>query len=116
MRKINENNEVIRYKTRQVAVFSQRSNIDYWGDMFSMVDEITVVFFNWSVWKSRHASYECSHNITVYFDDLNIIGTLEEILNAIECLMKEFEIERCRNLFFCLGMQIEHLANVIFVH
>ena len=31
--------------------------------------------------------------IAVYVDDLNIIGTRKELLEAVECLKKEFEMK-----------------------
>ena len=31
--------------------------------------------------------------IVVYVDDLNIIGTRKELLEAVECLQKEFEMK-----------------------
>ena len=54
--------------------------------------------------------------ITVYVDDLNIIGTPEELVEAVTCLNKEFEMKDLGKTKFCLGLQIEHLSNGIFVH
>ncbi|KAA3483383.1 Retrovirus-related Pol polyprotein from transposon TNT 1-94 [Gossypium australe] len=54
--------------------------------------------------------------IVVYVDDLNIIGTFEEILVTMECLNKEFEIKDLGKTRFCLRLQIEHLNNGIFLH
>nr|AQY61295.1 Pol [Coffea arabica] len=54
--------------------------------------------------------------IAVYVDDLNLIGTLEEIQNSVEYLKKEFEIKDFGKTKFCLGLQIEHLKGGIFVH
>ena len=51
--------------------------------------------------------------IVVYVDDLNIIGTLKEILKAVDCLKKEFEIKDLEKMKFCLGLQIEHLRDGI---
>ena len=54
--------------------------------------------------------------ITVYVDDLNIIGTPSE-LSKIVCTMKnEFEMKDLGRTKFCLGLQIEHTENGIFVH
>lgn len=47
--------------------------------------------------------------IAVYVDDINIIGTPEELSKAINCLKKEFEIKDLGRIKFCLGLQIEHL-------
>ena len=49
-------------------------------------------------------------------DDLNIIGTPEELLKSIEYLNKEFQMKDLGTTKFCLGLQIKHLADGIFVH
>jgi hypothetical protein len=54
--------------------------------------------------------------IAVYVDDLNIIGTPEELQKAVNCLKEEFEMKDLGKTKFCLGLQIEHLKNGIFVH
>jgi hypothetical protein len=54
--------------------------------------------------------------IAVYVDDINIIGTPEELPKAINCLKKEFEMKDLGKTKFCLGLQIEHVKNGIFVH
>jgi len=54
--------------------------------------------------------------IAVYVDDLNIVGTPEEIPKAVECLKKEFEMKDLGKTKFCLGLQIEHLCNGILLH
>ncbi|KAK2410302.1 hypothetical protein QL285_045673 [Trifolium repens] len=54
--------------------------------------------------------------IAVYVDDINIIGTPKELSKAINCLKKEFEMKDLGKTKFCLGLQIEHLNNGIFVH
>ena len=54
--------------------------------------------------------------ITVYVDDLNIIGTKNEIEEAVSYLKKEFEMKDLGKTKYCLGLQIEHMHNGIFVH
>ncbi|MCF7184014.1 hypothetical protein L3H42_10985, partial [Corynebacterium sp. MC-13] len=54
--------------------------------------------------------------IAIYVDDINIIGTPEELSKAVQCLKKEFEMKDLGKIRFCLGLQIEHLRNGIFVH
>ncbi|CAM8948646.1 unnamed protein product [Rhodiola kirilowii] len=54
--------------------------------------------------------------IAVYVDDLNIIGTSKEILEVISYLKKEFEMKDLGKTKYCLGLQIEHIQNGIFVH
>ncbi|CAM8937033.1 unnamed protein product [Rhodiola kirilowii] len=54
--------------------------------------------------------------ISVYVDDLNIIGTSKEILEVISYLKKEFEMKDLGKTKYCLGLQIEHIQNGIFVH
>ena len=54
--------------------------------------------------------------IVVYVDDLNIIGTTNELSEAVVNLKKEFEMKNMGKTKLCLGLQIEHLENGIFVH
>jgi uncharacterized protein related to proFAR isomerase len=54
--------------------------------------------------------------IAVYVDDLNIIGSPEEIEKTIKLLNNKFEMKDLGVIKLCLGLQIEHLHNVIFVH
>ena len=54
--------------------------------------------------------------IAVYVDDLNIIGTSEELQKAANCLKFEFEMKDLGRTRFCLGLQIEHLKDGIFMH
>ena len=54
--------------------------------------------------------------IAVYVGDLNIIRTSEEIPKIADYLKKEFEMKDLGKTKFCLGLQIEHLTNGIFVH
>ncbi|XP_070020831.1 uncharacterized mitochondrial protein AtMg00810-like [Nicotiana sylvestris] len=54
--------------------------------------------------------------LVVYVDDINLVGTLEELQKAIEYLKKEFEMKDLGKTKLCLGLQIEYLANGIFIH
>ena len=54
--------------------------------------------------------------IVVYVDDLNIIGTPNELSKFVEWLTKEFEMKGFGKTKFFLDLQIEHLKNGIFVH
>jgi Reverse transcriptase (RNA-dependent DNA polymerase) len=54
--------------------------------------------------------------IALYVDDLNIIGSLEEIEKTAKLLKNEFEMKDLGITKLCLGLQIEHLHNGIFVH
>ena len=54
--------------------------------------------------------------IAVYVDDLNIIGTPEELQKAANCLKLEFEMKDLGRTRFCLALQIEHLKDGIFMH
>jgi hypothetical protein len=47
--------------------------------------------------------------ISVYVDDLNIIGHAKDIDKARNHLKKEFEMKDLGKTKFCLGLQIEHL-------
>jgi Reverse transcriptase (RNA-dependent DNA polymerase) len=54
--------------------------------------------------------------IAVYVDDLNIIGSPEEIEKTAKLLKNEFEMKDLGVTKLCIGLQIEHLHNGIFVH
>jgi Reverse transcriptase (RNA-dependent DNA polymerase) len=54
--------------------------------------------------------------IAVYVDDLNIIGSPEEIEKTAKLLKNEFEMKDLGVTKLCLDLQIEHFHNGIFVH
>ena len=54
--------------------------------------------------------------IAVYVNDMNLIGTLEELSKTTEYLKKKFEIKDFGKTKFCLGLELEHKANRIIVH
>jgi hypothetical protein len=54
--------------------------------------------------------------ISVYVDDLNIIGHTMDIDEAHDHLKTEFEMKDLGRTKFCLGLQIEHLQTGILVH
>ena len=54
--------------------------------------------------------------IDVYVDDLNLVGTLEELTKTAKYLKKEFEMKDLGKTKFCIGLQIEHFPNGVLVH
>ena len=54
--------------------------------------------------------------ISVYVDDINIIGNSESIDEARNHLKTEFEMKDLGKTKFCIGLQIEHLHSGILVH
>jgi hypothetical protein len=54
--------------------------------------------------------------ISVYVNDLYIIGHAKDIDEACNHLKKEFEMKDLGKTKFCLGLQIEHLQTGILVH
>lgn len=54
--------------------------------------------------------------ISVYVDDLNIIGNTQDINEARHHLKTEFEMKNLGQTKFCLGIQLEHLPSGILVH
>ena len=54
--------------------------------------------------------------ISVYVDDLNIIGHVQDINEARNHLMTEFEMKDLGQTKFCLGLQLEHIPLGIFVY
>jgi hypothetical protein len=53
--------------------------------------------------------------ISVYVDDLNIIGNEEDINEARHHFKMEFEMKDLGQTKFCLGLQLEHFPPGIFV-
>ena len=49
-------------------------------------------------------------------DDLNLVGTPEELTKTAAYLMKEFEMKNLGETKFYLDLQIEHLPTRIFIH
>ena len=54
--------------------------------------------------------------IAVYVDDLNLVGTPEELTKTAEYLKKEFEMKDLGKKKFCISLQIEHFPNGVLVH
>jgi hypothetical protein len=54
--------------------------------------------------------------ISVYVDDLNIIGTELDINEAHDHLKTEFEMKHLGKTNICLGLQLEHLPTGILVN
>ncbi len=54
--------------------------------------------------------------ISVYVDNLNIIGTKLDINEAWDHFKTEFEMKDLGKTKFCLELQIEHLQTDILVH
>ena len=54
--------------------------------------------------------------IGVYVDDLNLVGTLEELIRTTNYLKKEFEMKGFGKTKFCLNLQIEHFPNGVLIH
>jgi hypothetical protein len=54
--------------------------------------------------------------ISVYIDDLNIIGTELDINEAQDHLKTKFKIKNFGKTKFCLDVQLEHLPTGILIH
>jgi hypothetical protein len=54
--------------------------------------------------------------ISVYADDLNIIGHTKVMDEAYNHLKMEFEMKYLGRTKFCLGLQLEHLHMSILIH
>jgi len=52
--------------------------------------------------------------IIVYINDINIVGTPNELTKAIDRLKKEFEMKDLEKAIFFLRLQIEYLNKGIF--
>ena len=54
--------------------------------------------------------------IAMYVDDLNLVGTPEELTRTTNYLKNEFEMKDIGKTNFCLGLQIEHFPNGVLIH
>ncbi|KAM0968089.1 hypothetical protein ACFX2J_016395 [Malus domestica] len=54
--------------------------------------------------------------VAVYVDDMNLVGTTEELNKTVEYLKSEFEMKDLGKTIFSLDLQIEHCASGILVH
>ena len=54
--------------------------------------------------------------IIVYVDNLNFVGTPEELTRITIYLKKEFEMKDFGKTKFCLSLHIEHVPNGVLVH
>ncbi|KAJ9561780.1 hypothetical protein OSB04_006940 [Centaurea solstitialis] len=52
----------------------------------------------------------------MYVDDMNIIGTLDEIRDIASYLKSEFEMKNLGKTRYCLGIKLEHRACEILIH
>jgi hypothetical protein len=75
---------------------------------YSSNDDCSYVFI--------HKSSIRFYIISIYVDDLNIIGTERDINEACNHLKMEFKIKNLGKTKFCLGLQLEHLPTGILVH
>ena len=54
--------------------------------------------------------------VAVYVDDMNLVGTSEELQETAEYLKREFEMKDLGKTKYCLGLQMHHCASGILVH
>jgi len=72
-----------------------------------------IIFVLVLIWKDLKSEFVI---IDVYVDDINIVGTPNELTNAIDCLKKEFEKKDLWRAKFCLRLEIEYLNKSVFIH
>ncbi|KAM1101277.1 hypothetical protein ACFX2B_007573 [Malus domestica] len=88
VQKHNEKNKIVRYKARLVMQgFSQRPKIDYDENYSPVMDVIT---FRYLINLKSHFGFVI---VAVYVDDMNLIGTLEELARTATHLKSEFEMK-----------------------
>ena len=54
--------------------------------------------------------------LAIYVDDINLFGTIEELIKEATYLKDEFEMKDLGKTKYCLGLQIEHKSNRILIH
>ena len=63
--------------------------------------------------KKSHSGFAI---VAVYVDDMNLIGTPEELARTASHLKSEFEMKDLGKTRYCLGLEIEHCSDGILVH
>ena len=54
--------------------------------------------------------------VAVYVDDMNLIGTLDELKETAQDLRSDFEMKDLGMTRFCLGLELEHRESGILIH
>ena len=54
--------------------------------------------------------------VAVYVDDMNLIGTPEELRKTADYLKREFEMKDLGQTKYCLGLEIEHKSYGVLIH
>ncbi|GJX46052.1 transposable element [Tanacetum coccineum] len=136
--KRNEKTEIMRYKARLVAKGSKMRLMDVvttylygltYSDIYMKISEGLKMpeackskpreMFSIKLKRSLYGQQQSGrmwYNRLMYVDNLNIIGNLNEIEHTANLLKNEFKMKDHCMSKFCLGLQIEHLSNGIFVH
>ncbi|KAM1744316.1 hypothetical protein ACFX11_011214 [Malus domestica] len=63
--------------------------------------------------KKSHSGFAI---VAIYVDDMNLIGTPEELARTVSHLKSEFEMKDLGKTRYCLGLEIEHCSDGILVH
>ncbi|KAM1225989.1 hypothetical protein ACFX2G_045625 [Malus domestica] len=63
--------------------------------------------------KKSHSEFAI---VAVYVDDMNLIGTPEELARTASHLKSKFEMKDLGKTRYCLGLEIEHCSDGILVH
>ncbi|KAM2871431.1 hypothetical protein FF1_019071 [Malus domestica] len=63
--------------------------------------------------KKSHSGFAI---VAVYVDDMNLIGTPEELARNVVHLKLEFEMKNLSKTQYCLGLEIKHCSDGILVH
>lgn len=62
--------------------------------------------------KKSHSGFTI---VAVYVDDMNLIGTSEELERTVAHMKLEFEMKDLEKARYCLGLDIEHCSDGILV-
>ncbi|KAM2508982.1 hypothetical protein ACFX1W_031120 [Malus domestica] len=63
--------------------------------------------------KKSHSGFAI---VAVYINDMNLIGTSEELVRNVAHLKSKFEMKDIGNTIYCLGFEIKHYSDEILVH
>ena len=54
--------------------------------------------------------------VVAYVDDMNLIGTLQELVRTAAHLKSKFKMKDLAKSRYCLGLEMEHCSDGILVH
>ncbi|RVW79791.1 Retrovirus-related Pol polyprotein from transposon TNT 1-94 [Vitis vinifera] len=114
-------NDWPKWKEAIQAELNSLTKREVFGPVVQTPKDVKPVGYKWVFVRKRNENneiirYKARLVAQVYVDDLNLVGTPEELTRTTNYLKKEFEMKALGKTKFCLGLQIEHFPNGVLVH